>query len=135
MAEAIIRKHSRQRDAIIALLKNRVDHPTAEAIYKEIRHTIPNISLGTVYRNLTLLSESGEILRLSCDGKMDHFDGTTQPHYHFMCTRCGCLQDIPLPYNNQLDICAGNVFDGTIESHSLIFEGLCSDCSKPEPQP
>ena len=129
MAEVINRKHSRQRDAIIAFLKSRNDHPTAEEIYTEIRHTIPNISLGTVYRNLTLLSDSGEILRLSFDGKADHFDGTIHPHYHFICTRCGGLQDIPLPYDNQLDICADKVFDGTIENHSLIFEGLCKSCS------
>lgn len=135
MAEAITRKHSRQRDAIIALLKNRNDHPTAEQIYKEIRHTIPNISLGTVYRNLTLLSDNGEILRLSFDGKVDHFDGTIQPHYHFVCTQCGCLQDVPLPYDSSLDACAGKVFDGTIKSHSLIFEGLCQDCTMTEAYP
>lgn len=122
------RKHSRQRDAIIAFLKTRKDHPTADIVYKEIRNTIPNISLGTVYRNLSLLSENGEILKLSCDGKADRFDAFSNPHYHFMCVECGCVQDITFPYSKQLDLTADSEFDGKITGHSLLFKGYCKDC-------
>ena len=85
MAELTTLKRSKQRDAIVAFLKTRKDHPTADMVYHEIRQTIPNISLGTVYRNLSLLSDRGEILRLSCDGKTDRFDADIRPHYHFIC--------------------------------------------------
>ncbi len=128
MAVQSHRKRSKQRDAIIAFLKTRKDHPTADTVYKEIRHTIPNISLGTVYRNLSLLSENGEILKLSCDGKADRFDAFSNPHYHFMCVECGCVQDIPFPYSEELDLAANSEFDGTITGHSLLFKGYCKNC-------
>ena len=78
-------KRSRQRDAILAYLRTRTDHPTAEAVYTALRESMPNISLGTVYRNLALLADYGTILRISCDGKVDHFDANTTPHPHFLC--------------------------------------------------
>ncbi len=130
MAEQAALKHSRQRDAIVAFLKNRTDHPTADTVYQEIRNTIPNISLGTVYRNLSLLSERGEILRLTCDGKIDRFDADTHPHYHFICKNCGCVQDIDFPYSEQIDQLADSAFDGTIIHHTLLFEGYCKNCIK-----
>ena len=122
-------KRSRQRDAIVAFLKTRKDHPTADMVYQEIRNEIPNISLGTVYRNLAQLSERGDILRLPCDGKVDHFDADTRPHYHFICNVCGCVKDLQLPYTQSLDASAAENFDGVITKHTLLFEGYCNDCS------
>ena len=122
-------KRSRQRDAIMAFLKTRKDHPTADIVYQEIRNIIPNISLGTVYRNLSQLSERGELLRLPCDGKVDHFDADIRPHYHFICNQCGCVKDITLPYVDSLDANAANGFDGVITKHTLLFEGFCNDCT------
>lgn len=126
-------KRSKQREAILAFLQTRKDHPTADTVYQEIRHTIPNISLGTVYRNLSMLSERGDILRLSCDGKMDRFDADTSLHYHFICNNCGCVKDIPLPYQETVDANASNFFDGVILKHTLLFEGYCTDCANPSP--
>lgn len=128
MAQATTMKRSRQREAIVAFLKTRKDHPTADTVYQEIRTIIPNISLGTVYRNLAQLSERGEILRLPCDGKMDHFDADIRPHYHFLCKECGCVKDIEIPYAKQLDITAAESFEGVITSHTLLFEGVCNTC-------
>lgn len=130
MAEQPTLKHSKQRDAIITFLKSRTDHPTADTVYQEIRNVIPNISLGTVYRNLSLLSERGEILRLTCNGKTDRFDADTQPHYHFICKTCGCVQDANLPYYEQLDGLADAAFDGLITHHTLLFEGYCKNCAQ-----
>lgn len=126
------RKKSKQRDAILSCLRSRKDHPTADTVYQEIRTTIPNISLGTVYRNLSLLAEDGTILRLSCDGKVDRFDGFTHPHYHFLCKACGCVQDIEMPYQQQIDDNASAIFEGTITCHSLLFEGRCKNCNSTE---
>ena len=128
MAEKTAMKRSRQRDAIVAFLKTRKDHPTADVVYQEIRTIIPNISLGTVYRNLAQLSERGDILRLPCDGKIDHFDADIRPHYHFICNKCGCVKDIELPYADNMDEHAGSSFDGVITKHNLLFEGYCKDC-------
>lgn len=128
MAEQTTLKRSRQRDAIVTFLKTRKDHPTADTVYQEIRTVIPNISLGTVYRNLSLLSDRGEILRLACDGKVDRFDADVSPHYHFICKSCGCVQDIDVPYSSEIDETANRIFDGSILSHSLLFEGYCKEC-------
>ena len=128
MAEHTALKRSRQRDAIVSFLKTRKDHPTADTVYQEIRTVIPNISLGTVYRNLSLLSDRGDILRLSCDGKVDRFDADVSPHYHFICRNCGCVKDIDVPYSTKIDDIANQTFDGSILSHSLLFEGYCKEC-------
>ena len=82
-------KYSRQRESIKACLMSRKDHPTADALYTSIREQFPNISLGTVYRNLNLLVELGEIRKLSCGDGTDHFDYDTSPHYHYVCRQCG----------------------------------------------
>ena len=76
-------KYSRQREAIVKFLEERKDHPTAEFIYNNIREEYPNISLGTVYRNLSLLVELGKITKVTCDDGNDHFDPNIKPHYHF----------------------------------------------------
>ena len=89
-------KYSRQREAIKASLMNRCDHPTADALYASIREEFPNISLGTVYRNLNLLVETGEIRKLSCGSGADHYDGDVSPHYHFVCRECGHVYDMDI---------------------------------------
>lgn len=121
-------KNSKQRTAILAFLKTRKDHPTADFVYQEIRNEIPNISLGTVYRNLSLLADHGEILRLSCNGKSDRFDANTNPHYHFICKNCGCVQDLALSYSQQIEQMASTNFSGTITNHTILFEGYCKEC-------
>lgn len=128
MAEQATMKRSKQRDAIIAFLQTRKDHPTADTVYQAIHDIIPNISLGTVYRNLSLLAERGKIQRLTCDGKADRFDADTRPHYHVICRKCGCVKDMMIPYADQLDLAAGAAFDGVITSHTLLFEGYCRNC-------
>lgn len=129
MREQSILKNSKQRTAILTFLKNRCDHPTADTVYQEIRNEIPNISLGTVYRNLSLLAERGEISRLYCNGKSDRFDPIIEPHYHFICKKCGSVQDIPLPYSEDINHLANTNFSGTITNHSIIFQGYCEMCN------
>ena len=87
-------KRSKQRDAILSFLATRYDHPTAETVYLNIKEEFPNISLGTVYRNLNLLSEIGEIQKISSGVGPDRFDGNPAPHYHFLCKKCGnsCME-------------------------------------------
>ncbi|MFR5732276.1 MAG: transcriptional repressor [Clostridium sp.] len=84
-------KYSRQRESIKASLMSRKDHPTADAVYASIREEFPNISLGTVYRNLNLLVELGEAQKLAFGDGKDHFDADTSLHYHFVCRSCGAV--------------------------------------------
>ena len=76
-------KRSRQRDAIRSFLMSRKDHPTAEVVYDNVSKEFPNISLGTVYRNLTFLVDNGMAMKVPCSDGSVHFDGNVNPHYHF----------------------------------------------------
>lgn len=123
-------KRSKQRDAILAYLKTRTDHPTADMIYTALRKTMPNISLGTVYRNLSQLAECGMILRISCDGKVDHFDATVTPHPHFFCTHCGRVADFP---SSELPSFTGphGSFAGRVDGCHITYYGYCEACCHP----
>ena len=79
-------KYSKQRETIKEYLRSTTEHPTADMVYDKVRETFPNISLGTVYRNLNLLVNEGEAIRISCGDSSERFDGNTSNHYHFMCT-------------------------------------------------
>ncbi len=121
-------KYSRQREAIKACLMSHHDHPTADVLYARIREEFPNISLGTVYRNLNLLTKTGEVRRLAWGDGSDHFDGNTTPHYHFLCTRCKKVYDIPMEPLKELNEAAQDCAPGIITSHSLVFSGECCRC-------
>ena len=123
-------KYSRQREAIKEFLMTRTDHPTADVVYMNVRQEFPNISLGTVYRNLTLLSDMGELLRLRVGDGVDHFDATTAPHYHFICQECGSVSDLDLSDMQKINEIAGKNFGGRIDGHVTYFYGACEHCAK-----
>ena len=106
-------KFSRQRESIRECLKNRKDHPTADAVYASIREEFPNISLGTVYRS-------------------EHFDYNTDPHYHFVCKTCGAIIDMPLELVRDTSDLLSAPFPGRVDSHTVFFYGECEDCRKKE---
>lgn len=125
-------KYSRQREMIKDFLMGRKDHPTADVVYMNVRRQNPNISLGTVYRNLTLLADMGEIRRLRVGDGVDHFDADTSPHYHFVCSECGCVTDLAMDGIDEITELAGANFDGYIAGHITYFYGTCGKCTKPE---
>ncbi len=124
------RKHSRQRDSIKEFLMARKDHPTADVIYRNVRLRNPNISLGTVYRNLTLLAESGEISRLNMGDGVDRFDGDTSPHYHLLCEKCGSVVDLEMEDISSILEKAASHFDGHVAGYVTYFYGTCRHCIK-----
>lgn len=123
-------KYSRQREMIKEFLMTRKDHPTADVVYMNVRQTYPNISLGTVYRNLTLLSDLGEIQRLRVGDGTDHFDADTSPHYHFICNHCGAVIDLEMESIEGITDIAGQHFGGCIQGHFTYFYGKCPNCKE-----
>lgn len=123
-------KYSRQRELIRAFLMGRRDHPTADIVYMNVRQQIPNISLGTVYRNLTLLADRGEIQRLRLGDGTDHFDADISSHYHFICNGCGCVQDLQMNSIDDILDAARKNFSGLITGHMTYFYGTCERCSR-----
>lgn len=121
-------RRSKQRDAIKAYLLSTTAHPTAEVVYENIKKDFPNISLGTVYRNLNFLVEHDEALRLDCGDGFDHFDGNTHPHNHFFCKSCGRIIDLKMDKIDHIDLIAAAGFDGRIDDHIIYFRGICKDC-------
>ena len=121
-------KFSRQREAIRKELCGRKDHPTADDLYAKVRAEYPNISLGTVYRNLNQLAKNGEILCIAQEGCPVRFDGNPAPHYHLACSSCGRVIDVEMPVMQQLNSQAAAATGGQIHAHSVLFEGLCADC-------
>ena len=128
-------KRSRQRELIKEFLMTRKDHPTADVVYMNVRKENPNISLGTVYRNLTLLADIGEIQRLRLGDGIDHFDADTSPHYHFICTGCGSVIDLEMEsIDKEVIALASKNFDGYITGQKTYFYGLCKQCAEADHQ-
>ena len=123
-------KYSRQRESIQEFLNASCEHPTADDVYMNVRQQYPNISLGTVYRNLNLLAELGEAIKITTPNGGVHFDGRTEPPSHFCCNECGHVLHLDLEQLNCINEAAGKNFDGVIESHAMMFYGTCKDCLK-----
>ena len=121
-------RRTKQRESILRVVKSTTSHPTADWIYDEVRKEIPIISLGTVYRNLKLLRESGEILELDFNGAFSRYDGKPYNHYHFRCEKCGRVFDVDEPVNRELDERIAQKTRFKISYHRLEFRGLCQEC-------
>ena len=120
------RNKSKQRDAILSCIQGTVCHPTAQWVFEQLKPRMPELSLGTVYRNLSILREDGQIQSVGFNGGMEHFDGDLHPHAHFFCTVCGRVSDLM-----EIEIPpAPKVAEGDIEAVSLCFHGQCHFCKK-----
>lgn len=123
-------KKSRQREKLKEVLMMHKDHPTAAVIYEEMRKTDPKISLGTVYRNLNLLSEMGEILRIDDGGPSARFDAATNAHYHHVCKVCGAVHDLEVEVQEDFNDRIQTFTKHRIDYHQTIFYGVCEACSQ-----
>ena len=129
---AVDSRNTVQKEAVERIVCSSCDHPTAETVYLRAKKELPNISLGTVYRNLSLLTQLGEIKKLTTSIGPDRFDGNIAPHYHVLCTKCGRIQDLEMESIDHIDTLAGTQFDGKIEGHFTYFYGRCRDCLEKE---
>ncbi len=121
-------KRSRQREEIRDNLRARFDHPTAEMIYTDLRGQDPKLSLGTVYRNLSVLSELGDIRRIVVPEGPDHYDGDISAHQHFYCRKCRQISDVRGCSEEQWISEARKGCGGEIESLTVMFCGVCREC-------
>ncbi|NLK85845.1 MAG: transcriptional repressor [Aeromonadales bacterium] len=124
------RRNTRQRDQIREYLKDRTDHPTAEKLYNELKVKNPKISLGTVYRNLMLLADEGEIQALNVGDAKTHFDPNPEPHVHFFCRKCKCVLDVHLENYDEFNQLLSRKVTGEITRCTVNLEGLCETCLK-----
>jgi len=118
-----------QRQVLMEELRKITTHPTACELYDMVRQRLPRIGLGTVYRNLELLSECGIIKKLEFGGELKRFDNNPDPHYHIRCNVCGRVDDMLIPRFEDLDAQAAVFCSYTILGHQLEFSGICADCN------
>lgn len=121
---------TRQKKLILEILRSTKSHPTADWVYEQARKQIPDISLGTVYRNLGVLKKAGEILELSFGSTFSRFDGNPDNHYHFVCEVCGLVSDVDIPVEEGLEEKAARETGARINSHRLEFYGVCPQCQE-----
>ena len=127
-----MKNYSRQREAILNALHSTDSHPTAQWIYERVREEIPNISLGTVYRNLSALAKNGDILSINVGDGFEHFDGDTKAHAHLACKCCKSIIDATLPGDTVSAIAREHKF--VPEQAVYIAYGMCDDCIKKQKQ-
>ena len=121
-------KYSRQRQAVWDFMKNRTDHPSAETVYVQLRKSFPNISLGTVYRNLLVLKDVGQLATVEAGDGILHFDPRTARHDHLVCDACGCIFDIDRAQDDTLLEMVSQVFPGKVSGYSILYRGICPAC-------
>lgn len=121
------KRFSQQRERIYEAVCASKEHPTAQMIYDTLRPELPRLSLGTVYRNLHQLAQEGRLVEI--DGPTARFDAVLRPHTHIRCARCHRMIDIAWPYDTVMDQ-AGVAEGWTIQSHELIFNGICPACAE-----
>ena len=123
------KKNFRKRTAILSFLRQTKDHPSAEMVFNHLKQEIPDLSLGTVYRNLALFKEQGLITSLGTVKGVERFDGNTEPHVHFICTECGCVQDIDgVPNLPSLRASAEHDLGSQITGCQITLTGTCRNC-------
>jgi Fe2+ or Zn2+ uptake regulation protein len=123
-------KFSRQRELILETLRNCSVHPTAEEIYVKAKREMASISLGTVYRNLNLLTEMGKIRKLESAGNTSvRYDGRNDEHCHLVCTSCGTITDVDLKMFSHIDKIVEQKTGFSISEHGIVLKGTCAECS------
>lgn len=125
-----MRRQTKQREAILRFLRNTRSHPTADQIYDEVRLDIPNISKGTVYRNLQVLQEDGVVSELKLNGTLSRYEAKQESHYHFRCEKCGRVFDLDEPVDKELDDRVAKKSGFKVLYHQTEFRGLCKDCQQ-----
>ena len=122
-------RDTRQRSLILETVRSRCDHPSADQVYMSVRMVDDRISRGTVYRNLSFLVRNGSLAQIKVPGA-DRFDFRLDRHHHMICTGCGAVCDVKVPYILEVDQNVAEETGYIVRGHQTLFEGLCPDCQK-----
>lgn len=123
-----VTRNTIQRALVLEAVQSLHEHPTSADVYEAVRSKHPSISRATVYRNLGVLADKGEVLRVEVAGGADRYDFFNEPHYHARCRQCGMIFDVDMPYRSDLteDVIDSHGF--RIEGHQIMFDGVCPAC-------
>ena len=124
----IIQRMTIQRRVILEELRKSKEHPTADQLYQQVRRRLPRISLGTVYRNLDILSKSGLINKLEGACAQTRYDADTDKHEHIRCLQCGSIADVAADAGPELKSRIGELTGYEVTGYNLEFLGICPDC-------
>lgn len=124
------RRMTKQRKIILEELKKVTSHPTADELHQMVRKRLPRINIATVYRNLEILTNQGEAMKLDVGGTQRRFDGNPENHYHIRCTRCGRVDDVHIEIMASVEKSAAASCGYRVESHSVEFLGICPECDR-----
>lgn len=123
-------RRSRQRDRILEILERSRTHPTANWIYDRLRREFPDLSMGTVYRNLGMLVEQGLVNRIDFGSTFDRYEARILPHYHFICESCGSVSDLEVPVDETLTRKLGEATGFKATRHEIRLYGTCGKCER-----
>jgi len=121
-------KYSRKREAILEAMRSTKSHPSAEWIYTKLKPKYPDLSLGTVYRNLSMFRSEGQIICVGTVNGQERFDANIKPHPHFICDICGEVIDMDITPDCMILNNIDSFPDGTIDYCEIVFHGKCSKC-------
>lgn len=124
------KRNTIQRSLVLDAVRSMHTHPTSAEVYEEVRKAHPSISRATVYRNLAVLSETGEICRVQVPGGADHFDFRGDTHCHGICRVCGAVCDVEVDASSVVERHVSDAHGFTVEGYSLVFSGLCEQCAQ-----
>lgn len=124
------KRNTTQRALVLEAVKELRCHVTADEVYDTIVKKYPNISRGTVYRNLNLLSDIGEIRKVEMPSGADRFDHLCYEHYHARCIKCGRVFDVEMDFIADLGKNIKDTYGFEITGHDVIFKGVCLECNK-----
>jgi len=119
---------TKQKKVILDILQNTKSHPSADWVYEQARKLVPDISLGTVYRNLNVLRDMGKISELNYGSTYSRYDGVASNHYHFFCEKCNNLFDVTIPVYEGLDKMVQETTGFEVRQHRMEFYGICNEC-------
>ena len=125
----MIYRNTIQKRLVLDTVRRMTNHPTVEEIYERIVMEHPSVSKGTVYRNLNILAQQGEILRVQFPNAADRYDFNTRQHYHIRCRYCGKVDDVEMPYLEHLQEQITDCHGFQPLSHQIVFEGICPACN------
>jgi Fur family peroxide stress response transcriptional regulator len=113
---------------ILNLIRSTDTHPTADWLYGQLKRKIPSLSLGTVYRNLNILSEQGLVQKIASGSTFDRFEANAAPHYHLICEICGKVEDFKMDSYREINDRANRLTKFKVDRHRIDFFGICPEC-------